>query len=334
MKQDNKLWAVLIHLSGNMWWSKAKGLDWMRHKPGLALDDETWEFVVNGAAEAGFNTIVLDVGDGIRFDSHPEIAVHDAWTKQRLRRELERCRALGITLIPKLNFATTHDMWLGEYSRMISTNLYYQVCADLIREVYELFDRPQYIHIGMDEESPAMIELSGVELAIYRRGALLWHDLRFLLDRVKATGAKPWIWHDLLFGHPDECRQVIAPGEAVINPWYYRSFRREHFSPMPEERKQELGDFAYLEEGNFFTTFRKHACPLAHAGYEYVPTASVCGNNPYNAFELMEHFELGAPDSSILGYMTAPWCSTVAHNKAQFAESFRTLRQARAKFYE
>ncbi|MBQ1229154.1 MAG: uracil permease, partial [Firmicutes bacterium] len=42
--------------------------------------------------------------------------------------------AMGITIIPKLNFSTNHDVWLGEYSRMVSTSIYYGVCRDLIND--------------------------------------------------------------------------------------------------------------------------------------------------------------------------------------------------------
>lgn len=59
---------------------------------------------------------------------------------------------LGIKLIPKLNFSATHDAWLGEYERMVSTKTYYTVCQDIINEIYEVFEHPDYIHLGMDEE--------------------------------------------------------------------------------------------------------------------------------------------------------------------------------------
>lgn len=66
--------------------------------------------------------------------------------------EVARCREKGLALIPKLNFATTHSFRLGEYRNMTSTNTYYKVVNDLIHEVYELFDHPEYIHFGMDEQ--------------------------------------------------------------------------------------------------------------------------------------------------------------------------------------
>lgn len=69
-------------------------------------------------------------------------------------------------------------------------------------------------------------------------------------------------------------------------------------------------------------------------GFKYVPTASVWSGNEYNAFELMEHFEEGAPDNQIVGYMTAPWCQTLNDKKDMFKESFKSIKEAREKFYE
>ena len=37
--------------------------------------------------------------------SHPEIAVRNAWSTERLYKELEKIRNLGLEPIPKLNFS-------------------------------------------------------------------------------------------------------------------------------------------------------------------------------------------------------------------------------------
>ena len=181
---NKKIWAILVHLSMSQWAQKYDTLE---------FDDGMWDYIVEESEKTGINTIVLDVGDGIELGSHPEIACKGAWSRSRLRRELERCRSKGIDLIPKLNFATIHDVWLGQYHYMVSTPTYYRVCRDLIKEVYELFDRPKYIHIGMDEEDEKHAKMSAIDLAVYRKGELYWHDIRFLVDCVKDTGAMPWM---------------------------------------------------------------------------------------------------------------------------------------------
>ena len=104
-------------------------------RPNLTFDDAVWDALLKEMAAVGMNMVVIDLGDGIKYESHPEIAVKNAWTPEKLKTELAKMRKLGLEPIPKLNFATTHDIWLKEYSRMVSTDIYYGVCKDLIEEV-------------------------------------------------------------------------------------------------------------------------------------------------------------------------------------------------------
>lgn len=136
----------------------------------------------------GVNMVVLDLGDAVRYDSHPEIAVDNAWSPEKLRAELKKMRALGIEPIPKLNFSTAHDFWMGEYARMVSTSKYYEVCRDLIREVSALFDTPRFFHIGMDEETCA--HQGHYEYTSVRNGDLWWRDLFFYIDEVEKSGSR------------------------------------------------------------------------------------------------------------------------------------------------
>ena len=327
-----KRWAMLVYLSTNMWRGKDET---------LLFDEDVWNYILDEAPKAGINTIVLDVGDAIEFGSHPEIAVKGAWTRTKTREEVNRCKERGISLIPKLNFSTAHDYWLGEYARMISTPMYYRVCNDLIKEAYELFWHPEYIHIGMDEENAKCTR--GQQLARYRQGELYWHDMRYLIDCVKDTGAKPWIWADPLFDHVEDYKKYIRPDEAVLSPWYYLAFREEHYtSPeiWPEyyypyykqEQFVQMG-LKYVEEDPVFVNIRKIMVPLLEEGYQYIPCASVFNRCKYNAMDLLEHFKKNAPDNQILGYMTAPWHKTTVENKKYFEESFQSFKAAREKFY-
>ena len=331
MEKNNKIWAILVHLNMSMWKEKYDT---------LSFDEDIWDYIIEESEKAGINTIVLDVGDGIEFGTHPEIACKDAWTRDRLRKELARCREKGITLIPKLNFATTHDIWLGEYHRRVSTSEYYRVCNDLIKEAYELFEHPEYIHIGMDEEDAKHVMED--ELAVYRQGALYWHDIRFFVDCVKDTGAKPWMWSCPLFDHPEEYKEHFDADEVILSPWYYNAFRREHWTPVSSRAEYVAyyneGEYAkmgieYVEEDPFLVNFRNVALPLMEEGYLYVPCASVFNRCDYNTSDLVEYFRDNAPDNQVVGYITAPWFKTTAEFKGMFEESFRFMKEAKEKFY-
>ncbi|MBQ5746958.1 MAG: hypothetical protein IIV81_03360 [Clostridia bacterium] len=330
---EKKIWSLLVHLSDNMHTFRSDTVLW---------NDEVWDYILEESVKTGINMIVLDVGDAIQWATHPEITVKNgAWTRKRVHTEVKRLRELGIALIPKLNFATPHDKWLGEYSQMISTNTYYRVCDDLIKEVYRMFEGPEFIHLGFDEEDAKHVK--SAQLAIYRQKDQFWHDLRFLIDSVAETGAKPWIWSCPLFNHPDEFKKHIDPDEIVLSPWYYNAFRKEHWTPV-ESRAEYVayyneGDYAkmgikFVEEDPFLVRFREVALPLMKEGYNYVPCASVFNRCDWNTHDLLEYFKENAPDEQVLGFMAAPWFRTFPENKMYFEETFKFLKEAKEKFYK
>ena len=137
----NMYWGYLIHLGFNFWQEAKDAPDpygdmvLKSARSELLCDRRVWTETTDFLAERGGNLLVIDLGEGLRYESHPELAVTGSWTAEELRKELARLRAKGITPIPKMNFSTAHDEWLGEYSRMVSTPKYYEVCKDLLEEV-------------------------------------------------------------------------------------------------------------------------------------------------------------------------------------------------------
>ena len=335
MKQ--KMWAVLVHLSHNMWghnkWGEKKYNDLYE-----AFSEEVWENIVATAPKSGINTIVLDVGDGIQFASHPEISIKNAWSHDRVRREIARLREVGISVIPKLNFSTIHDTWMGEYELMVGTSTYYRVCRDLIREVYELFEGPEYIHLGMDEEDARHCDKTGVQ--IFREGDIYFRDLRFLVDCVKDLGAKPWIWSCPLFFFPEDYKRYFDPKEIVLSPWYYNAFRPEHWTPVTSREEYVAYynqdyyakmNIKWVEEDPFLVRFREVALPLMKDGYEYIPCASVFNRCDWNHQDLMEYFRDNAPDDQVVGFITAPW--DYVAEWAPYEESFMRMKAAKELIY-
>ncbi|MBR4941637.1 MAG: Tat pathway signal protein, partial [Clostridia bacterium] len=204
----NKTMAYLVHLSENMWsdthFSKMYGFEnWENgacFRKNLRCEDEAWDQLVSSLPQFGINTLVVDVGDGICFESHPEIAIEGSWTKEKLDKKLSEAKALGLTVIPKLNFSTCHDIWMKEYSRMISTSIYYKVVDDLITETAELFGNPEFFHIGMDEED--YNNQHTYDYCVVRHGDLWWHDLKLMCESCNKAGARPWVWSDIYWHHP------------------------------------------------------------------------------------------------------------------------------------
>ena len=223
---------------------------------------------------------------------------------------------------------------------MVGTPEYYRFCRDIISEIYEVFDHPEYIHLGMDEEDYE--HCKSAPLVLFRQGELYWHDLRFFIDCVKDTGAKPWIWSCPLFDHPEEYKAHVDADEAILSPWYYDAFREEHYTAVASRQlyidyykqpEYEGMDIKYIEDDPFNVNFRKVALPLMEEGYGYIPCTSTANNNDHNAEELMLYFKENGKDDQILGYITAPWKLTLMEHKDLFEKSFRLFEEAREKIY-
>ena len=120
--RNERIWAFLIHLGSNMW--AKKGTTWGRkiheedfgYKDEMYCDKEVWKKVVDFLPSQGFNTLLIDIGEGLQLDSHPEISTKGAWTKEELRAEIARLREMGITCLPKFNFSCRHNAWMGEWA--------------------------------------------------------------------------------------------------------------------------------------------------------------------------------------------------------------------------
>ena len=323
------IWSLYVELGQNMWF---------REDPKLDFEDAAWDILLENAVKYGINQIVLDLGEGVQYKSHPELAKEGAWSCDRVRAELERCRKLGIELIPKMNFSATHHMWLGEYRRMMSTSIYYKVCRDLIEEVAELFDHPAYIHIGMDEEGDAQF-FKEMDMVHYRQGELIWHDLRYLCDCVLSCGAKPWIWADMCMYEPEAFRRHIPYDDVILSPWVYFAIRREHWTLVKSKQRYidsnegKMG-VEYMEEAPIWQTMTREGVIAANDGYKTVPCCSVWGECEYCSDDVIEHFYNNCDKENLLGFMTAPWVRTDMKSIDNIVLSMQKLAEARAKFVE
>lgn len=320
-KPDEKMiWAYLIHLSYNMWEDHVPqeykdenficntcqdARVWAHgYRPYLTFDDTVWDNLLKEMANAGMNMVVMDLGDGVQYESHPEISVQNAWTTTKLRNELSKMRKMGLEPIPKLNFATTHDIWLGEYSRMVSTKTYYQVCSDLIEEVITLFDKPRFFHLGMDEEVASYQSVQ--DYVCVRQNDLWWGDLYFYIGEVEKNGVRPWIWSDYVWHHPEVFFRKM-PKSVLQSNWYYDT----KFGPDVDMVK-------YYNE-------------LEKQGYDQIPTGSN-HSNPDNFGLMVDYCSKVIDPGRLSGYMTAPWRPTLSPCADRHKEAIDQVAHAIIKY--
>jgi hypothetical protein len=301
-------WGNLLHLSLNMWWDwDNPATRWMNknYSPVLRFDNHLWDELLPAMVEAGMNLLVIDLGDGVQYKSHPEIAVKNAWTIERLRVELTRLRKMGLEPIPKLNFSTTHNAWLGPYRHMVSSEKYDAVCRELIAEVCELFDKPRLFHLGMDEETAGMQD--DYQYIVVRKRDLWWHDFLLLVAEVEKHGVRPWIWSDVVWGHRDEFLKRM-PKTVVQSVWYYG-----------------------LDFSDKNTTVQPYRL-LAANGYDQIPTGSTwyvayAENFPH----LVEYCARVIPPEHLLGFLQTSWQPTLPAYRSTHLATIAKAKTARHK---
>ena len=269
---------------------------WARqYRPFLTWDDNVWNSLLTEMSAAGINMVLLNVGDGILYESHPEISVKNAWTHEKVKSELAKMRKLGLEPIPKMNFSTTHDLWLGEYSRMVSTDIYYKVCSDLIKEVCYLFDYPRFFHLGMDEETAN--HQRNMNYVVLRQNDLWWGDLYFFLGEVEKNGVRPWVWSDYAWHHPETYFRKM-PKSVLQSNWYYGS-RFDWEKEGVDEKSVN------------WKTYVKLYNDLEEHGYDQLPTGSNHSNDQ-NFGATVDYCKKVIDPSRLYGFMTAPWRPTLA----------------------
>ena len=310
------IWGTLVHFSTNLWYDKGNtrcdgSCIWKSAaSPELRFDRSLWDEYVEKLVECGSNAVVIDIGDAMVYDSHPEIAVKGAFTKDEMRKELDRLNSLGFEVIPKLNFSATHDEWLGEYSRMLSTKKYYEVCRDVIDEACELFDA-RLFHIGFDEETYEHQRDYGY--VTVRQGDLWWHDLKFMAECVERNGARALVWSDYARSKPDEFVAKLPKTVIPVN-WYYFTEFGGNLSEFAEIR---VKPFHILEEH----------------GFDQIPGGSVEYHRE-NMELLAKYCKEHISPRKLLGFIQTTWASVEPQYSEKLFDGATTLGDAIKAFAE
>lgn len=315
-------WSELIHLGMNQWHEIPLRQKWPNvTDPVIAdaiadeynaadhvrFDESVWARVSAKFKNVGVNQIVIDLGEAVEYPSHPELAVKGSWSADKLRGEIRRLRSMGFEPIPKLNFSTSHDIWLKDYHRMVSSPKYYEVVKNLIRDVCEIFENPRYFHLGLDEEVPGF--QNGQKIMIVRQGDLWWNDVLFFVRETERHGARAWVWSDYLRRHEPEEFARRMPKSVVQSPWWY------------------IGKFD--PEKNLPT---KAMVRLAKLGYDVIPCSSNCYSHPGAMESVVEFCRKTFDPEHVLGFQMAPWLEMNKVFEKRWFESADQLAASRLKW--
>ncbi len=313
------IWSFLVHLGECMWRDYGPG-DFgqcIKTQP-LSFHEPTWRDI-SGMLKEKYccNTILIDIGEGVEYESHPEIKAPGSWSKIKLADEISRLRSMGFKVYPKLNFSAAHDKWMGIYSRMVSTPQYYKFCKDIIDEVCELFSNPELFHLGLDEECYSV--QTKFPICIIRSGDLLWHDINYLLGITQKNGARPWVWADYVWHDSQTQKQFIEnmSRDVLCSNWYY-------------------GDWTHTTD--FLGRSIKGYQVLEEAGFEQLPAGS---NDIRNVdFYCRDNIKLTVENCTkiiaperLKGFMMTTWELTTEEKKPRLIEATEAMKDAYDFYY-
>ena len=237
----------------------------------------------------------------MEFPSHPELKVAGTWSVEKMRRELDRIRALGVLPLPKLNFSTCHDSWLKDYHRMVSTGKYYQVVADVIRDTCEIFDNPPVFHVGFDEEIAAA-SANSFHTTV-RQGDLWWHDFFYTVGQCERNGARAVMWSDKICNGKEEFLKRMTKN-VIMSPWYYWPDIAELAKSWNPEYEKNPGSW------DAYKNLPASYAVLSDCGFDIL----ACGSNVFSdkATDPFVKFCRDRLDPEhLLGVYTAPWARMI-----------------------
>jgi hypothetical protein len=184
-------------------------------------------------AELGYNTIIWEVENNIRWETCPECVSPAAFTKAEFKDILAYSRSLGLEPIPHLQtighceYVLQHERYkpLAEVPDRID-----QYCPrnpnvvpfllKWIDEYLEVFGKVKYFHLGADEaytlgECPRCRAYA----ADHSLSALYIDHMNAMSRPLIDKGIRPVIWGDMLLHHPEALDRLSR--KVVIFDWYY-----------------------------------------------------------------------------------------------------------------
>jgi hypothetical protein len=297
-------------------------------------------------AELGYDTVVWEVENTIRWETCPECVAPDAFTKAEFKDILAYGRSLGLEPIPLLQtighceYVLQHD----EYKRLAEVpGRIDQYCPrnpevvpfleKWIAEYLDLFGDIKYFHLGADEaytlgECPRCRAYASE----HSLSALYIDHINAVAGPLVARGIRPVIWGDMLLHHPEALDKLSR--KIVIYDWLYTRFHGADgvwVWGQGTKRKDELDAptlaryFPYLyplgdEPGRNPDPFYQ-AEYLAARGFDTVvcPSSSCWGDSVFaprtyfhmrNTFDSFRRGASGALDGAVLTSWTVhlfPW---------------------------
>lgn len=215
------------------------------------------------------NTIIIgEAGMGfIRWQSHPEIAVDDAWTPQQLAECVQYARDHFLDVIPLVqcmghcrHVIANHPEWAevqGQGNAMCLSNPSVRgFLTDVYEEVLDIF-KPSIFHIGGDEAAPIGVCERCKSTPAHR---LVGDHVTFLHDWLAERGVKTMMWHDMLLAR--ETWGGTAPANSGKKSGHYGAVTHPAVDALPKDIIMAVWIYRDQEEFPALPHFQKLGFPV------------------------------------------------------------------------
>ncbi len=287
----------------------------------------------------GYDTIVWEVENMVRWETCPECVAPDAMSKDEFRDLLDECRRLNLLAVPLFQtlghceYVLKHAKYahLAELPDRIDQYcpLHPELMAFLTRwidEYLDLFGAVPYFHLGADEawtlgECPHCRAFADSQSV----SALYIRHVNRLRDHMARRNVRPAIWADMALHHPEALDELSR--DVLLFDWMYDIHRGDgkvyvwgHGLQAPDafssETLERFGRYLFphgQEPGRDPETFYT-ADYLAEHGFEVV-TCPACSSARDNIFTPRMYYHLANVGDSftkgrqahLLGSLLTSW---------------------------
>lgn len=202
--------------------------------------------LVDMAKVSGYNTLILDPRNAVKFEKFPGKTIETAWSRKEFLSVVEYARKQGLAVIPEIKLLTHQKQFFGDsrISLMFDRETYNPRKSEVYDLIFPYLDElimllhPSAIHIGHDELQNVYKAKDNSKFVKYMLPAeLFYQDIVRIHDYLKSRRVKTWMWGDMLISReelpamsPNHLNGVLGygaqmrarlPKDIVICDWHY-----------------------------------------------------------------------------------------------------------------
>ena len=185
------------------------------------------------AADMGYNAVLWEVENKIKWQTCPECVSPDAFSKDTFKKLLDYSRSLGLEPIPLLQ-TVGHAEYVLSHKKYFSfredSSRYdcYAICNPKVREFIKswikeylnLFGNIKYFHLGGDEAYVfATSPQCSAQAEKIGKGKLYAEYMKDISKPLLNKNIRPCIWDDMILHYTDAL--PVIPKQFVIWDWNY-----------------------------------------------------------------------------------------------------------------